>query len=71
MKAQQPRNRMLTFLTRTGHGQTVVKVIYSVKDELVDRIQVYKADVDVTDVLSYNQIIEIESEAAMHYAGEA
>jgi hypothetical protein len=62
---------MKTFLTRTGYGQTVVKVLYSVKDNLVDRIQVYKADVDVTEVLSEQQISEIESEAAMHYVSEA
>lgn len=62
---------MKTFLTRTGYGQTVVKVLYSVKDNLVDRIQVYKADVDVTEVLSEQQINEIESEAAMHYVSEA
>lgn len=61
---------MKTFLTRTGHGQTVVKVIYQVKNDLVDRVQVYKADVDVTDCLSKNQILEIESEAAMHYFSE-
>jgi hypothetical protein len=62
---------MKTFLTRTGYGQTVVKVLYSVKDNLIDRIQVYKADVDVTDVLSEQQIMEIESEAALHYVSEA
>jgi hypothetical protein len=62
---------MKTFLTRTGHGQTVVKVLYSIKDNLVDRVQVYKADVDVTEVLSEQQINEIESEAALHYVSEA
>ena len=60
---------MNTFLTRTGYGHTVVKVLYTVKDDLVDRVKVYKADVDVTEVLSEQQINEIESEAAMHYAG--
>ena len=62
---------MNTFLTRTGYGQTVVKVLYTVKDDLVDRVQVYKANVDVTDVLSEHQIMEIESEAALHHVSEA
>jgi hypothetical protein len=58
-----------SFNTLTGHGRTVVQVVYDIKDDLVDRIQVYKANVNVTDVLSSEQIQELECEAALHYAG--
>jgi hypothetical protein len=61
---------MNTFETTTGHGNTVVQVTYTTKDDLVDKIKVYKAGFEVTDLLSYNQILEIESEAAMHFFSE-
>ncbi len=61
---------MKTFETITGNGRTVVQVAYTTKDDLVDRVKVYKAGVDVTDILSLVQILEIESEAAMHFFAE-
>lgn len=61
---------MNTFETITGHGRTAVQVTYTTKDDLVERIKVYKAGVEVTDLLSYNQILELESEAAMHFFSE-
>lgn len=61
---------MKTFETITGNGRTVVQVAYTTKDNLVDRVKVYKAGVDVTDILSLVQILEIESEAAMHFFSE-
>lgn len=61
---------MRHFYTLTGHGRTAVQVVYTTKDNLIDTIKVYKANVDVTDVLSEEQINELESEAAFHLIGE-
>lgn len=61
---------MNSFITLTGHAHAAVQVVYQVKDDLIDRINVYRANVDVTDVLSLEQINELESEAALHYVGE-
>jgi hypothetical protein len=60
---------MNSFITLTGNALAAVQVVYQVKDDLIDRINVYRANVDVTDVLSLEQINELESEAALHYVG--
>lgn len=60
---------MNSFITLTGHAHAAVQIVYQVKDDLIDRINVYRANVDVTDVLSADQINELESEAALHYVG--
>lgn len=62
---------MNTFLTLTGNGRAPVMVVYDIKDGLLDRIQVYKSKVNVTDVLSIEQIEELELEAAHHYKEQA
>lgn len=62
---------MNSFQTLTGHGRSPVMVVYDIKDGLLDRIQVYKSKVNVTDVLSIEQIEELELEAAHHFQEQA
>lgn len=62
---------MNIFYTLTGHGRTAVMVSYETKDDLIDSIRVYKSKFDVTDVLSLEQLMELESEAALHFSGVA
>lgn len=62
---------MNSFQTLTGHGRAPVMVVYDIKDGLLDRINVYKSKVNVTDVLSIEQIEELELEAAHHFQEQA
>ena len=58
---------MNTFLTLTESRRAPVEVIYTTKDDLVDRFNVYYRGQDVTAILSESDMREIEIQCDIHY----
>lgn len=62
---------MHTFITLTESRRAPVEVIYTTKDDLVDRFNVYYRGQDVTAILSESDMREIEIQCDIHYQEQA
>lgn len=62
---------MNTFMTLTESRRAPVEVVYTTKDDLVDRFNVYYRGQDVTSLLSESDLREIEIQADLHYQEQA
>lgn len=62
---------MNTFLTLTESRKAPVEVVYTTKDDLVDRFNVYYRGQDVTSILSESDLQEIEMQCDIHFQGQA
>lgn len=62
---------MNTFLTLTESRKAPVEVVYTTKDDLVDRFNVYYRGQDVTSILSESDLREIEIQCDIHFQGKA
>lgn len=58
---------MYTFITLTESRRAPVEVVYTTKDDLVDRFNVYYRGQDVTAILSESDMREIEIQCDIHY----
>lgn len=62
---------MNTFLTLTESRKAPVEVVYTTKDDLVDRFNVYYRGQDVTSILSESDLREIEIQCDIHFQGQS
>lgn len=62
---------MNTFLTLTESRKAPVEVVYTTKDDLVDRFNVYYRGQDVTSILSESDLREIEIQCDIHFQEQA
>lgn len=62
---------MNTFLTLTESRRAPVEVVYTTKDDLVDRFNVYYRGQDVTSILSESDLREIEIQCDIHFQEQA
>ena len=62
---------MNTFLTLTESRRAPVEVVYTTKDDLVDRFNVYYHSQDVTSLLCESDLREIEIQCDLHYQEQA
>lgn len=62
---------MNTFLTLTESRRAPVEVVYTIKDDLVDRFNVYYRGQDVTSLISESDLREIEIQCDIHLQEQA
>ena len=62
---------MNSFLTLTESRKAPVEVVYTTKDDLVDRFNVYYRSQDVTSILCESDLREIEIQCDIHFQGQA
>ena len=62
---------MNTFLTLTESRRAPVEVVYTTKDDLVDRFNVYYRGQDVTSLISESDLREIEIQCDIHFQEQA
>lgn len=62
---------MNTFLTLTESRKAPVEVVYTTKDDLVDRFNVYYRGQDVTSLISESDLREIEIQCDIHLQEQA
>lgn len=62
---------MNTFLTLTESRRAPVEVVYTTKDDLVDRFNVYYRGQDVTSLISESDLREIEIQCDIHLQEQA
>ena len=62
---------MNTFLTLTESRKAPVEVVYTTKDDLVDRFNVYYRGQDVTSLLCESDLQEIEIQCDIHFGAQA
>ena len=58
---------MNSFLTLTESRKAPVEVVYTTKDDLVDRFNVYYRSQDVTSILCESDLREIEIQCDIHF----
>lgn len=58
---------MNAFLTLTESRKAPVEVVYTTKNDLVDRFNVYYRSQDVTSILCESDLREIEIQCDLHY----
>lgn len=61
---------MNTFITLTESRKAPVEVVYTTKDDLVDRFNVYYRGQDVTSLLSESDLQEIEMQCDIHFGAK-
>ena len=62
---------MHTFITLTESRKAPVEVVYTTKDDLVDRFNVYYRNQDVTSILCDLDLREIEIQCDLHFQEQA
>jgi len=62
---------MNSFLTLTESRRAPVEVVYTTKDDLVDRFNVYYRGQDVTSLISESDLREIEIQCDIHLQEQA
>lgn len=62
---------MQTFITLTESRRAPVEVVYTTKDNLVNRFNVYYRGQDVTSLLCESDLQEIEMQCDIHFQEQA